>query len=344
MRAGSARADNAPPGKEDSMRRRFFARRLASLLAALALPLHAQPARPLRLAWVTTERKDMRSPNLEAFRDGLRELGYAEGRSLVIETWSGNGSGERVRQMAGDIVRSRPDIVVAAGGLALFALVGAGVKSPIVFSISADPVEAKLIESYARPGGNVTGISLFTLALVGKRMELTKEILPSMTRIAVIANAQHPGERLELKAAQEAADKLGLALRYFPMNSEADLEVALADIGRAHDDAVIAFADGFTLGFAKRIAAFSIQTRIPAIDGWAPFAEQGNLMIYGPVVGDVYRRLAAFVDKIAKGARPSDLPVELPTKVELVINLVAAQALGITVPASVLARADRVIR
>jgi len=326
------------------MRRRLFARRLASLLAALALPLRAQPAHPLRVAWVTTERKDMRSPNLEAFRGGLRELGYAEGRNLVIETWSGDGSGERVEQMAGEIVQSRPDIVVAAGGLALFPLVRAGVRRPIVFSISADPVEAKLIESYARPGGNLTGISLFTLALVGKRMELVKEMLPSMARIAVIANAQHPGERLELMAAQDAAAKLGLALRYFPMNSEADLEAALADIGRARDDAMLAFADGFTLGFAKRIAAFSMQTRIPAIDGWAPFAEQGNLMIYGPVIDDVYRRLAVFVDKIAKGAKPSDVPVELPTKVELVINLVAAQALGITVPSSVLARADRLIR
>ena len=125
---------------------------------------------------------------------------------------------------------------------------------------------------------------------------------------------------------------------------EMDLEAALADIARARDDAVIAFADGFTLGFAKRIAAFSIQSRIPTIDGWAPFAEQGNLMIYGPVIDDVYRRLAMFVDKIAKGAKPSDLPVELPTKVELIINLVTAQALGITVPSSVLARADRVIR
>lgn len=326
------------------MHRRFFARRLSGLLAVLALPVCGQPTRALRVAWVSTERKGMPSPNFEAFRGGLRDLGYAEGRNLSIESWSGDGSGERVERMAADIVRSQPDVVVAAGGLALFPLVRAGIRRPIVFSISADPVEARLIESYARPGGNLTGISLFTLALVGKRMELVKEILPSMRRIAVIANAQHPGERLELKAAQDAVGKLGLALRYFPMNSEADLEAALADIARARDDAVLAFADGFTLGFAKRIAAFSIQTRIPAIDGWAPFAEQGNLMIYGPVVEDVYRRLAVFVDKIAKGAKPSDLPVELPTKVELVINLIAAQALGIEVPSSVLVRADRVIR
>ena len=274
----------------------------------------------------------------------MRELGYAEGRDLVIQPWWGQGSGERVEQLASDIVGSQPDVIVAAGGLALFPLIRAGVKTPIVFSISADPVEAKIIESFARPGGNLTGISLFTLALVGKRMQLLKEMLPGIKRVALIANPQHPGEQKELDAAQTAATKLELTLRYFPVRSETELEAALADIARARDEAIVAFADGFTLGFAERIATFSTQNRIPAVDGWAPFARRGNLMIYGPVVEDVYRRLAVYVDKIRKGARPADLPVELPTKVELVINLKTAKALGLTIPQSVLVRADEVIQ
>jgi putative ABC transport system substrate-binding protein len=271
-------------------------------------------------------------------------LGYTEGRDLLIDTWWGEGSGKHVEQMATDIMRSEPDVIVAAGGLALNALMRVDVKVPTVFSISADPVEAKVADSFAHPGGNRTGISLFTLALVGKRMELLKETVPGAKRIALIANPQHPGEQQELAAAKTGAEKLGLAVRYYPVHSGTELEAALADIARGRDDAVIAFADGFTMGFAGRIASFSIQNSIPAVDGWAPFARQGNLMTYGPVIEDVYRRLAVYVDKIHKGAKPADLPIELPTKVELVINLKTAKALGLTIPQSLLLRADEVIQ
>ena len=273
----------------------------------------------------------------------MRELGYVEGRDLVIDTWWGEGSEERVEQLGGDIVRSQPDVIVTQG-IALFPMIRAGVKTPIVLSISADPVEAKVVESFARPGGNVTGISLFTLALVGKRMQLLQEALPGIKRVALIANPQHPGEQKERDAAQTAAAQLGLTVRYFPVRSEAELDAALEDIARARDEAIVAFADGFTMGFAGRIATFSMQSRIPAVDGWAPFARKGNLFIYGPVVEDVYRRLAVYVDKILKGAKPADLPVELPTKVELVINMKTAKALGLTIPQSLLVRADEVIQ
>jgi len=326
------------------MRRRVFCQKVGAAALLAAAPVRAQAPRVLRLAWISSDRKDAPSLNLDAFRSGLRDLGYVENRNVVIDVWAGDGSAERIEAMAGDVVRSRPDIVVAAGGLALFALLRARVELPIVFSISADPVEAKIVDSFARPGGNLTGISLFTLALVGKRMELIKEVLPNAKRIAVLANTQHPGERHEIAAAQEGARGAGLALRYFPVTSAAELDAALADIARARDDAVLAFADGFMMGFAERIAAFSLRERIPTIDGWAPFADAGNLMIYGPVINDVYRRLATYVDRIAKGAKPADLPVELPIKVEFVVNAKTARALGIALPASVLTRADRVIR
>jgi putative ABC transport system substrate-binding protein len=321
--------------------RRTFCAIAAGVLAPRLL---AQPARPYRIAWITTERDDVRSLNLEAFRRGLADLGYVDGRDAVIDVWSGNGSGERLQAMNADIVRSRPDVAVAAGGLALFEFMKAQANVPTVFSVSADPVEAKIVDSFARPGGNRTGISLFTLALVGKRMELIKEVLPQAKRVALLANVQHPGEQKELAAAREAAAKVGLTVRYFPVASAAELDIALAEIARGKDDVILAFADGFTMGFAARIAAFSKQTRIPAVDGWAPFAYAGNLMIYGPVIDDTYRRLAQYVDEIRKGAKPADLPVQLPTKLELVVNATAAKELGITLPQSVLTRADEVIR
>jgi putative ABC transport system substrate-binding protein len=246
--------------------------------------------------------------------------------------------------MAGDIVRAQPDVIMSQGGLALNPLVRAGVKIPIVFTYSGDPVEAKIVASFNRPGGNMTGISYFTLEIVGKRLELLREILPGLKRVAFLANPQHPGEQKEFAAAQAAAAKLGLAVRYFPVTSEAELKAALTDIARGRDEAIVAFADAFTISFAEKIAAFSVQQGIPAVDGWAPFARRGNLLIYGPVLEDSYRRLAVYVDKILKGAKPGDLPVELPTKLELVINAKTARALGLTIPASVLLRADEVIQ
>ena len=223
-------------------------------------------------------------------------------------------------------------------------MIRAGVKLPIVFVMSADAVEAKVVASFARPGGNRTGMSLFSLDLIGKRLEFLKEAMPQLKRIAIIANPEHSGEPFELKAAQEAAKQIGLSHHYFPMHSESELEQALAAVARGHDEAILAFADGFTVSFAERIAAFSVTQKIPAVSGWALFAQRGNLMSYGPVIDECYRRIAMYVDKIFKGAKPSDLPVELPTKVELVINLKTAKMLGLTIPQSLLLRADEVIQ
>ncbi len=326
------------------MNRRRLCVVLAALPMSMATSARAQSKAPFRIAWVTTDRKDSPLPNLEAFRAGLRELGYVESKHVAIDVWSGDGAGERIGPLASGIVASRPDVVVAAGGAALFPLVRAGMTLPLVYSVSADPVEAKIAESFARPGGTMTGISLFALTLVGKRLELIKEFLPGTRRVALVCNPQHPGEHKELAAAREGASKLGLEVRYFPTNTAATLEAALANIARARDDAILAFADGFTLTFAGRFAAFSTEHRIPVVGGWEQFARQGNLMIYGPVFADVYRRLAAFVDKIRKGAKPGELPIELPTKVELIVNARTAKALGIAIPASVLARADEVIQ
>lgn len=321
------------------MRRRRF---LVAAAAAATMSAWAQRT-PYRVAYVTTERKDAPSANLDAFRAGLTALGYVEGRDIAIDVWSGNGSADRVSQILPDVVASRPDLILAAGGLALFAVLKTKPNLPIVFSISADPVEAGIVQSYARPGGNMTGISLFTLDLVGKRLELLKEALPGARRVALVVNPQHPGERLELAAASEAARRLGLTVRYFPVSSEAELEAALSNIDRERDDAILAFADGFTLQFAGRIAEFWRKTRIPAVDGWEPFARAGNLMTYGPVIDDVYRRLAEYVHRIRKGAVVGEIPVERPKAVELVVNQTAAKSLGITISPVLLAVANKVI-
>ena len=324
------------------MNRRSVCLTLAALPLAAALRAHAQTARMLRVAWVSTDRPAPPSPFLAAFRAGMRELGYVEGQNLRIDAWWAEGVTERLPPMAAEIVGAQPDLLLAQGA-ALGAMLRAGVKKPIVFVISADPVAAKFVESYARPGGNVTGISLFDLEPFGKRMELLREMMPGARRLAVLANPQHPGEQMELQVAQAAAAKLGMTLRYFPVRTGAELERALADIAGARDEAIVAFADAFIMSYAERIAAFCATQRIPAISGWAVFAQRGNVLAYGPEIADCYRRVASYVERIHKGAKPGELPIELPTKLELVLNLKTAKAIGLSIPQSLLVRADRLI-
>lgn len=325
------------------MNRRNALRSVAALALMTACAAAAQPAGPLRVAWVSLDRGGSPSPLLGAFRTGMAELGYVEGKNLVINTWWGEGSGERLALMTEAILAQQPDVIVTQGGGALGPILRSGTKKPVVFGMSADPVMARVVDGYARPGGNVTGITLFDSDLVGKRMALLKEMFPRMTRVAILANPQHPGEQREHKVAQESAAKLGLALRYFAVQTEAELESAFSEIVASRIEAVQVFSDGFAVGQAGRIAAFSIQNRIPVVAGWATFAERGNLLAYGPVFTEVYRRVAFYVDQIRKGAKPGDLPIEQPTQLELVINLTTAKAIGVEIPQQVLVRANRLV-
>ena len=278
-----------------------------------------------------------------AFREGLRDLGYVEGRNLIIDARWGEGSNERLEQLAVELVKSKPDVIVTQGGPATHPVIRAGATMPVVFGYSGDPVEAGVVSSLARPGRNFTGMTFLSFDLVGKRLELLKEVMPGLKRIAILANPQHPGEQGELRASQAAAKALGLSFQYFQAQNAAQLEDALAAILKSRSEAVDVFPDALMMRSRERIAEFATKNRIPAISGWAQFAEGGNLMSYGPNLRDVYRRLATYVDKIVKGAKPADLPVELPTTVELVVNLKTAKALGIKIPQSILVRADRVI-
>jgi putative ABC transport system substrate-binding protein len=278
-----------------------------------------------------------------AFRDALRDLGYVEGRDLVIDARWGEGSSERLEQLAVELVQSKPDLIVTQGGPATHPVIRAGATMPVVFGYSGDPVEARVVSGLARPGRNLTGVSFLSIDLVGKRLELLKDVMPGLKRIAILANPQHPGEQSELRASQAAAKALGLSFQYFQAQTSAQLEDALAAILKTRSEAVDVFPDALMLRYSQRIAEFAMNSHVPAISGWAQFAENGNLLSYGPNLRDGYRRLATYVDRIVKGANPADLPVELPTTVELVVNLKTAKALGLTIPTALMARADQVI-
>jgi len=326
------------------MKRRTLCRVLGLPLLAVMQGVGAQSKPAFRVAWVSLEQADSSSPVFAAFRTGMAELGYVEGKNLVIDAWWGDGSATRLEQQRADMLAARPDVIVAQGGVALAPMLHPSVNRPVLFSMSGDPVAAKIVASYAHPGGNATGITLFAAELTAKRMALLKEMLPGIRSIAVIANPRHPGAQRELQSAQDAAARLGLRLSHFPTQSVAELDAALVEIGRARSDAILVFADGFALQHADRIAAFSLRQGIPVVAGWAPFAQQGNLMSYGPEFADVYRRLASYADRIRKGARPGDLPVEQPTKFELVINLKTAKALGLSVPQALQLQATEMIQ
>jgi putative ABC transport system substrate-binding protein len=312
--------------------------------SALSAPLAAFAQKPVvhRVGWLSND-KSVSSPFFEAFRAGMRELGYVEGRNIQFEARWGEGSNERLNQLAVELVQLKPQIIVTQGGPSTNPVIRAGATMPVVFGYSGDPVEGKIVESFARPGVNRTGMSFLSLELVGKRMEFIKEALPGLKRVAILARPQHPGEQSELHASQAAAKTLGLAIDYHQLREEPDLDVAFAALLKSRCEAIVAFPDAGMMRYGEKIAAFALKNHVPAISGWAQFADSGNLMSYGPNLRDVYRRLATFVDKILKGAKPADLPVELPTTVELVVNMKTAKALDIKIPNSILVRADRVI-
>lgn len=324
-----------------NMRIALFAALVGCLLGA-GPPAFGQPAITYRIGYISPESKATGRPTFDAFRSGLRSLGYVEGRNLTIDARWGEGSAERLDRYAAELIQSKPNVIVAQT-LAVFSVRRAGAAMPVVFAFSGDPVVAKLVDSLARPGGNFTGVSMLSLDLAAKRIELLKELMPGLQRVAIIVNPGHAGEQAERRVSQTAAQALGLALEYFPVRNAAELEAALADIPKLHCEAIVVFPDAGTMAYSERIALFTSKSRIPAMSGWVPFAEQGNLVTYGPELRDAFRRLATYVDKILKGAKPADLPIELPTKFELAINLKTAAALGLKIPQSVALRADRVI-
>ena len=311
------------------------------LAATAAFPAFGQQPIP-RLAWTSPTTPGDGSIFLGEFKTGLAELGYVDQRNLNIQTYWGEDSTGRIPALVKEVLASKPTIAVAYGQTAV-ALKQAAPDFPIVFAYSGDPIAAGLVDSMARPGGNATGISFLTLELVGKRMELVKEVLPKARSVAVIANPLHPGNPAELRTSETAAAALGLGMTYFEARNIPEQMQALAAIDAAPADAVMMFPVQNVIANRASIAQWAIKSRIPTISGWAQFAEGGNLMSYGPNLLTASRRLAAYVDSILKGTKPAGLPVELPSRIEFVINLQAAKSLAINISPSLLVRADRVI-
>jgi putative ABC transport system substrate-binding protein len=309
---------------------------LAGLLTAEAQP----GGRTARVGWIALS-PGPTATQLEAFRRGMRERGWREGENLAIDIrW---GDRDRARDLAAKLVRLKVDVIVTQGPM-VFGARAETRSIPTVFGFSGDPVEAKLVTSIARPGGNLTGVTFLALELVGKRLELLQEVLPRLSRVAILANQEHPGERAEFRESQMAAERLGLKVQYVPVRTVGDFEGAFTQMEHEGAEAIVAFPDLLIMRQAKAIAEFATKRRIPAVSGWPDFAVAGNLMTYGPNLDESYRIIAAYVDRILKGARPADLPVEQPTKYQFVINLRTAKALGLTIPPSVLARADEIIQ
>lgn len=314
----------------------------AVLLVATA-PWPARASSIRRVAWVSIDSPNPANQSLRDWREAMRELGWIEGQNLIVDLWWAEGSADKLRGMVPQILARQPEVIVAGNGPVVRPFVDAPMTVPLVFAFSADPVQGKVVQSWARPGVNRTGVSFFALDLVPKRMQLTKELLPRLKRLAVVGWPPHAGELLELQAAREAAQAQGLALEYWGAHSAAEVEAALAAIAAWKADAVMVFAGIVATNHAGLFAAWSLRERVPTLSAWAPFAEAGNLMTYGPVIQQAQARLAFFVDRILKGAKASDMPVELPARIELVLNLKTARAIGMGVPMALLQRADRVI-
>jgi putative tryptophan/tyrosine transport system substrate-binding protein len=332
-----------------SIRRREF---ITVLGGAAAWPFAAraqQGQRLRRLAWLGAGRADEPSPYLESLRAGLDELGWSEGRNLTIGRFWATGL-DNVEAVGRELLASDPEVIVAQE-FTVLGLRSLKVTTPVVVGYSGDPLDVQLVQSWARPGGNFTGMSYLAIELVGKRIELIKEWLPQTRRIAVLARPQHPGEPLERKASEEAAAKLGLELSYFPYTSRSvlptrdlgDLETAFRAIVADRCDALVVFPDSAMYEIGEHVARLALEAKLPSVSGWSSFANKGLLVTYGPNVRALYRSLAGYVDRILRGTAPADLPFQAPTTLYLAINQNTARALGVDVPATLLARADEVI-
>jgi putative tryptophan/tyrosine transport system substrate-binding protein len=280
----------------------------------------------------------------KAFRERLRELGYVEGQNVVFEPRWGNGLVGRLPSLAIELVKVKVDIVVTAGSETALAAKQATRSIPIVTATGADPVELGLVESLARPGGNITGVTSIQSELAGKRLEILKQLVPRASRVAVLWDLGNHGSALSLRDAESGAKSLGIVVQGVGVRSPKDFDAAFSAIKQARAGAVLLVASPAFMGDRQRLAGLAVANRLPMIVGAKEYAEAGGLMSYGTDYPDLFRRAAAYVDKILKGAKPGDLPMEQPTKFEFVINLKTAKALGLTIPPSLLGRADEVIQ
>ena len=327
------------------MTRKPIALILALILAVLAAPLAAegqQVGKVYRIGYLSIASGP--SPRTEALRQGLRELGYIEGKNITIEYRFAQEKADRLRGLATELVNLKVDLIVTGGPTATRAAQQATRTLPVVMAWGGDPVEARFVASLAQPGSNITGLTSMATELGSKRLGLLKEAVPHISRVAILWNPSHSEASASFRETEGATRALGLSLESIEVRSAADLEGAFRRAVARHADALTVLLDPVTLLNEAKVAELAARSRIPSIFYERRFATAGGLMAYGPLDEDLHRRAAGYVDKILKGAKPADLPVEQPTKFELVINLKTAKALGLTIPPSLLQRADEIIQ
>jgi len=318
---------------------------LCAMLFALCLRAEAQqPTKLHRIGYLLGASSSFYTARIDAFQQGLNELGYTEGKNIVIEYRYADGKADRLPALAVELVRLKLDVIVATTTPSVLAAKKASATIPIVFVSVADPVASGLVASLARPGGNITGLTILAPELSGKRLELLKEAVPKATRVAFLWNSANPAQGLLWKESQAAAQELRLQLQSLEVRSSNDFENTFEAALRERAQALITAPEPLINTHLKRIVEFAAKNRLPAMYAGPEVVDAGVLMSYAPDYTHQYRRAATYVDKILKGAKPADLPVEQPTKFEFVINLKTAKQIGVTIPPSVLGRADRVIK
>jgi putative ABC transport system substrate-binding protein len=328
-------------GRFNMNRRAFLVSSAVSAIAA-GLGRAYAVAKVVRIGWLTAQRAASLTPFLEAFRGGLAELGYRENDNLEIDYRYGDDNLLRVAPLAAELVRKPVDLLVVQGA-AVPLVYELKLSMPAVYVFSGDPVIAGFADSLAHPRGNMTGLTFMAAELNAKRLEILRDTIPGLQRVAIIANPEHPGSQIERTYAEETARKLGLATEFFGTATGEQLASAFAAMDPRPPQAISLFADGFAIQNRQRIIDYGMKHRAPVISGWEIFAKSGALCSYGPNLSESYRRLAYYVDRVHKGTPPSELPIERPTKFQTVVNLKTARALGLTLPDSILASADELI-
>ena len=326
------------------MRKTFIYLAISAMLLALSFSAHAQqPGKVPRIGYLSL--RSGFGVNDEAFRQSLRELGYSEGQNIVVEWRFVDGKSERYRDLAAELVRLKVDaIVTASGDDPIIAAMNVTKTIPIIITTGSDPVARGFVASLARPGGNVTGLSFMLHELSGKRLELLKEVVPKLLRVAILGDRDQQNYNVQMKELEEAAQALALQLQPVQLRVADDLENAFSAMARDRAGAFLVVVNPAIGFFRGKVVEFATKGRLPGIYSTPDWVDGGGLMSYAPAYADQYRRAAVYVDKILKGTKPGDLPIERPRKFELVINLKAAKEIGLTIPPNVLARADRVIR
>jgi putative ABC transport system substrate-binding protein len=327
------------------MDRRRFVGGIAGAVLVKTFPAGAQsPTKVPRIGVLFTGTPATAAQVSEAFNQGLRELGYVEGKNIVVERRYGDAKPERLSGLAADLVRLKVDVIVTSVDEAIAAIKRQTQTIPIVMTASTDPVATGFVASLAHPGGNITGLTGISSELNAKRLELLKEVVPGLSRVAIMWDPAMGGARLEYKASEEAARSLRLQLQSVELSLADDIDRAFPAFTTGRAEALIVVSSTLTLDKRGKIASLALKNRLPSINGPRTYADAGGLMAYGSSLDDRWRRAATFVDKILKGTKPGELPVEQPTKFELIINLKTARALGLAMPPSLLRRADEVIQ